>query len=83
MSSDTCTTVTSKANFVAINDVFILHNSYLPDLEGRWIDFKISRVEEVTSFVMSANFQKYFQEMENEVHFILNLDFHLQKSRHR
>lgn len=79
----TCTTITSKANFVAIDDVFIPRNSYLPNLEGRWIGFKISRVEEAISSVMSANFRKYLQEMENEVRFIFNLDFRLQKSRHR
>lgn len=78
-----CTTIASKTNFVSMDDVFIPHNRYLPKLEGRWIGFEISRVEEAISSIMTANFRKYLQEMENEVCFIFNLDCHLLKSRRR
>jgi hypothetical protein len=78
-----CTTVSSDANSVSIDDVSIPRNSYLPNLEGRWIGFKINRVEDTVTSVMVSNFRKYLQEMKIEVHFVFNLDCHLLKPRPR
>jgi hypothetical protein len=69
-----CHMVTGSAPSLSRDEVC---NSYLPDLEGRWMGFLISRVEDTFVTTMASYFQNYLQEKKNEVYFIFYQECHL------